>query len=103
MTTPEQLRDIVDHLRRRVRLAADGGRSIVFDEPDAGDLIAAGLDGDTVRRLLAMPWWSEMVDDIVETPEFAGPEETAEQVLGYARDVVLEYVRKRFPLEASMV
>jgi hypothetical protein len=99
MTTPDQLKAIVTYLQARVRPAAEGRRDLVFESPDAEEMIAAGLDGPTVQRLLDSPWWPEMVDDIIETPDFAEPDETNEEVLGYARDVVLEYVRKRFPLE----
>jgi len=100
MTTPDQLRAIVRYLQDRVRPAATGERAVVFDAPDLDAMIAADLDEPTVRRLLASPWWGEMVEDIIETSDFADPDETNEAVLEYARDVVLEYVRKRFPLEA---
>jgi hypothetical protein len=36
-----------------------------------------------------------MVTDVVETPEFAEPEDSPEQVLNYAKDVVREYIWKR--------
>ena len=36
-----------------------------------------------------------MVTDIIETPDFAEPGESPQQVLQYARDVVKEYVAKR--------
>ena len=71
---------------------------IVFDQPDEAEMVAAGLDPTGVQRILAAPWWQEMVEDIVETPEFCDPGESSQQVLRYARDVVGEYVRKRFPL-----
>ena len=48
--------------------------------------------GDVYKR---QDWWSEMVTDVVETPEFSDPGESAEQVLEYARDVIKEYVAKR--------
>jgi hypothetical protein len=98
MTTPDQLREIVDFLQQRVKLAPGDDPVIVFTSPDVNEMISAGLDGPTARRLLTMPWWPEMVDDIIETPEYAEADEDADQVLGYARDVLLEYVRKRFPL-----
>lgn len=100
MTTPEQLRAIVRYLQDRVQIAADGGRAIAFDPPTDEEMAAAGLDEATVRRLLAAPWWQEMIDDIVETPEFTEPDETPGVVLGYARDVVQEYLRKRFTIES---
>ncbi len=99
MTTPGQLRDIVEYLQNRVCLIAETERDIAFSPPTAQEMNAAGLDEDTVSQLTSAPWWQEMVDDIVETPEFAEPEASAEVVLGYARDVVQEYIGKRFPLE----
>ena len=64
----------------------------------AADLTEAGLNPEGVRRLLAAPWLPDMVSEILETPEFCEPEESSEQLLSYARDVVGEYIRKRFPL-----
>lgn len=100
MTTTDQLRAIVDHLQRRVRLVADDRRAIEFSPPTAEEMVSAGLDAATVDRLLSSPWWSEMVDDIMETPEFAETEASPEVVLGYARDVVRETIGKRFRLDA---
>lgn len=99
MTTPEQLRAIVEHLQTLVHPGSPGGRDIVFDVPSVDDVAAAGLDRQTYQRLRASPWWDEMVEDVVTTPEFAGPDEAADVVLTYARDVVEEYVRKRFELD----
>jgi hypothetical protein len=96
--TPEDLRDVIAYLERHVRLADGDSRSIVFEMPSEGELLEAGLNPEGVRRLLAAPWVSEMVSEILETPEFCEPEESSEQLLRYARDVVGEYVRKRFPL-----
>lgn len=100
MTTPDQLRDIVRYLQERVQLAADGGRAIVFNPPDPEAMAADGLDTGTVQSILAAPWWPELVDDVIETPEFSEPSDSAEVVLGYARDVVQEYIWKRFDLPA---
>ena len=61
-------------------------------------VLEAGLNPEGVRRLLAAPWLADMASEILETPEFCEPEESPEQLLGYARDVVGEYIRKRFPL-----
>jgi len=96
MTTPDQLRDIVRYLQEQVNLASEGQRKIVFDLPGIGAMAADGLDEGTLRRLHAAAWWPEMIDDVVETPDYAEPDEPAEVVLGYARDVVSEYIRKRF-------
>ena len=97
--TPQQLRELIGYLEERVRLAAESSRHIVFDPPAETEMIGAGLDPDGVRRLLAVAWWQEMVDEVIETPEFCDPDEPPEQLLRYARDVVGEYIRKRFPLE----
>ena len=71
---------------------------IMFQAPTEGMMIDAGLNAKGVRRLLRVPWWEEMVADIVETPDFCEPDDSPEQVLEYARDVVSDYIRKRFPL-----
>ena len=98
MTTPDQLRDIVRYLQDRV--GVHGDREVVFEVPAASGMAAAGLDEATARRLLAAPWWPEMITDVLETPEFADPNASQEIILGYARDVIQEYIWKRFPLEA---
>lgn len=87
------------YLERRVCLADQGSRTIEFEMPGEGELLEAGLNPEGVRRLLAAPWLSDMVSEVLETPEFCEPGDSPEQVLGYARDVVGEYIRKRFPLE----
>ena len=98
---PDELRAIMDFLRQRVHLKdGEGGAAplIEFDAPTAEDLAAAGLDAEGGRRILQAPWWDEMVDDIIDTPEMCEEEDTPEQVLEYARDVVSEYIRKRAEL-----
>jgi hypothetical protein len=96
--TPEDLRRVIAYLELHVRLADEASRSIVFEMPSEGELLEAGLNPEGVRRLLGAPWLPDMVSEVVETPEFCEPEESSEQLLGYARDVVGEYIRKRFPL-----
>ena len=66
-----------------------------FAEPGAADFKAKGFDDDVLAITLESDWWQEMVTDIIETPEYAEPGESAEQILSYAKDVVSEYVRKR--------
>ena len=64
--------------------------------------ISNGFDEEVVTLTLKSSWWREMVTDIVETPDFADPEESPEQVLQYARDLVFEYVGKRlYPYSSS--
>ena len=99
--TPDDLRAIMEFLRERVRLTdqgADGEVAIAFDAPTAEEMAAAGLDADGCNQLLAAPWWDEMVTDIVETPEMCDEDDSPEEILGYAKDVVSEYIRKRAKL-----
>jgi len=99
--TPDDLRAIMEYLSARVQLLdSDGSEArIGFSAPTLDDMSAAGLDPDGSARLLAVEWFDEMVDDIVETPEMCEPDDAPEEILGYARDVIGEYIRKRFPLE----
>jgi hypothetical protein len=96
--TPEELRDVMTYVEGRVRLADGDSPRIVFEMPGEAELLEAGLNPEGVRRLLAAPWLEDMVAEVLETPDFCEPGESPEQVLRYARDVVGEYVRKRFPL-----
>jgi len=61
-------------------------------------MIEAGLNAEGANQILNIDWWEEMITDIIETPDMCEPDESPEQVLQYAKDVVSEYVRKRFPL-----
>jgi hypothetical protein len=102
--TPDELRAIMEYLRDRVRLISREGESpagIAFEAPTEEDMTAAGLNAEGARRILGVPWWKEMVEDIVETPEMCDPGDPPQQVLEYARDVVSEYIRKRFALEET--
>ncbi|MDH3816177.1 MAG: hypothetical protein OEV48_16910 [Acidobacteriota bacterium] len=92
----DEIKRMYEWIQKRVNLAMDGdGTAISFDEPGSGDFTAAGFASEAVELTLHSDWWAEMVTDIVETPDFAEPNESPEQVLGYARDVVKEYVAKR--------
>lgn len=97
--TPEEFRAIIAYLRQRVHLAPGEGKDpveITFSAPTEAEMVGEGLNPEGVRRLLKAPWWDEMVTDIVETPDFCEPDDSPQQVLEYARDVVLDYLRKRF-------
>jgi len=72
--------------------------AVGFDAPTADQMAGAGLSAEGSRQILDSPWWDEMVVDIVETPEMCDPDDSPEQVLEYARDVVSEYIRKRAKL-----
>jgi len=99
--TPEQLRAIMEYLMEKVCLKdqTDGGEvEIEFVAPSAEEAQRDGLDTEGYKQILASPWWDEMVEDIVETPDMCDPEDPAERVLQYAKDVVSEYIRKRAEL-----
>lgn len=99
MTTPEQLRAIVEYLEERVRLVTDGDRAITFDPCTVEEIADEGLDLKTFTSLTSAPWWSEMVEDIIQTPDFAEPDATPSVVLSYARDVIREYIGKMFEID----
>jgi hypothetical protein len=99
--TPEELRSIMAYLRERVNLYAPSPGSsvaITFLAPTEDEMIREGLHPEGVKRILSVSWWDEMVTDIIETPEYCEPDDPPQQVLEYARDVVSDYIRKRFPL-----
>jgi len=96
--TPDDVRVLISHLQAEVRLADDAARVVTFDLPDREALTAAGVHPEAATQLLGAPWAAEMVSEVRETPEFCDPGDPPEQVLLYARDVVGEYIRKRFRL-----
>ena len=92
----DEIKRMYEWIQGRVALAdATDGIAITFVEPGSEDFSNAGFGPDSIELTLGSDWWSEMVTDIIETPEFAEPGEPPEQVLQYARDVVKEYVAKR--------
>ena len=99
--TPDDVRKLISYLESRVRLAGSGSRVVEFDLPDEETMLAAGLHPDAVAQLLAASWAEQMTGDVRETPEFCDPDDPPEQILRYARDVVGEYIRKRFRLPAE--
>ena len=91
-----EIKRMYEWIQKRVTLADEtDGIAVTFDEPNTDDFAEAGFAPEAVELTLESDWWSEMATDIVETPEYAEPGESPEQVLGYARDVVKEYVAKR--------
>ena len=92
----DEIKRMYEWIQGRVTLAHEGdGITISFDEPTASDFEDQGFGAEAISLTLESGWWAEMATDIVETPDYAEPGESPEQVLGYARDVVVEYVRKR--------
>ncbi len=102
--TPEELRSIIAYLRQRVHLGSREAKSpvvITFNSPTEEDMIDEGLNAEEVKRILHVSWWEEMVADIVETPDMCDPGDPPQQVLEFAKDVVSEYIFKRFPLNSG--
>ncbi len=95
----DDLRRLMTWLQGHVTLAEPGSCRVVFAAPSAADMAAAGLHPEGIARVRGAPWWDELVADILETPDLCAPEDPPEQVLGFARDVVAEYIRKRVQLE----
>ncbi len=91
----DEIKRLYEWIQSRVSVGDGNPVAIVFAEPTAADFTDQGFEGDALHLTLRADWWPEMVTDIVETPEFAEPGETPEQILEYARDVVKEYVAKR--------
>jgi hypothetical protein len=102
--TPEELRAIIAYLREKVRLKSNEAESpvlITFHDPTEAEMVEAGLNAEGVKQIRHVPWWEEMVADIVETPDFCDPSDSPQQVLEYAKDVVSDYIRKRFPFDGK--
>ncbi len=102
--TAEELRAIMVYLRERVHLGCKEGENpvlITFHGPTEAEMTSAGLSAEGVKRILRVPWWEDMITDIIETPDFCEPSDSPQQVLEYAKDVVSDYVRKRFPFNGD--
>jgi hypothetical protein len=95
----DEIKRLYEWIQTRVTVDEEAdGIAILFNEPDPDDFADAGFDPELVDLTLESDWWEEMVVDIIETPDYAEPGVPPGQVLEYARDVVVEYVRKRlFP------
>ena len=96
--TPDELKKIMSFLKSRITMGgekADDPVTVKFDAPDITAMTDAGLDENASRLVLEASWWDEMVNDIVETPDFCEPDDPPEQILMFACDVVMDYLRKR--------
>lgn len=99
--SPEDLRAIISFLKERVSLSEmkSGNQvGINFNAPDLAVMTNAGLNAEGSKEILGAGWWDVMVTDIIETPDFCEPDDSPEQVLEYAKDVVTDYLRKRVEL-----
>ena len=94
----EAIRHAMELLSQRVVLndRGDGGFELWFDDLDRVQMIDLGIHEEVADRLAGARWWKTMIEDVAETPEFCEPDAKPEEALGYARDVVREYLRKRF-------
>jgi len=101
--TPDELRSMMAFLREKVTLCTiKSPIAVTFLAPTEEEMIEAGLNTQGVKRILRVSWWNEMVTDIIETPDFCDPGDPPQEVLEYARDVVSDYIRKRFPLNGEL-
>jgi hypothetical protein len=92
----DEIKRMYEWIQSRVILDEEADEiAVLFDEPDPDDFSDENFGPEIVDLTLESEWWEEMIIDIVETPDFAEPNESADQVLEYARDVVKEYVAKR--------
>ena len=92
----EEIRQAMESLAATVAVKEEGGAvSISFERPTRESMLGLGVTGELAERISRAAWLDEMMDDVIETPEFCEAGAGAEEVLGYARDVVREYVRKR--------
>ncbi len=97
--TADELRAIVAFVQGRIGVTATGHPpAITFAVPTAAEMVAAGLDAFGVERVLAAPWFAEMVAEVLDTPSYCESTDPPELILRFARDVVAEYVAKRLVL-----
>lgn len=102
--TPEELRSIIIYLREKVNLSPHTIKDrivITFQAPSEEKMSRAGFETEGANRLLNATWWNEMITDITETPDYCDPDSSPQQVLEYSRDVVSDYIRKRFSLNGK--
>ncbi len=94
---PSDIRRAREILLQRVSLeAGEGGCVVRFAAPDRDELLAAGVGAAVVDRIVGAAWYEEMVEAVIETPEYCDPGDPPEVVLGFARDAIEEYISKRF-------
>ncbi|MBF0430328.1 MAG: hypothetical protein HQK83_03560 [Fibrobacteria bacterium] len=93
---PEKIKELIGWLQSKV-FVVDSSEELTlgFIDPGPADFLSHGFDEQTIKITLHTTWWCEMVTDILETPQFSTPEDSNEQVLCYAKDVVSEYISKR--------
>lgn len=96
--TADDLRAIMAYLRDKVQPNPADSLQITFQAPTEDEMIQAELNAEGVHIILNADWWEEMITDIIETPDFCEPDESPEQILKYAKDVVSDYLRKRVNL-----
>ncbi len=96
--TADDLRNIMAYLRDKVQLETADSVQLKFNAPTKDKMIQAGLNAEGIQQIISADWWEEMITDILETPDFCEPDESPEQILEYAKDVVSDFLRKRVAL-----
>lgn len=93
----EEIKSAMEILAARVTMSGRQGDdcSISFDDLGREEMIELGITTELAANLSTATWWSEMVEDVLETADFCDPGTKPDEVLEYARDVVREYIRKR--------
>lgn len=96
--TADDLRAIMAFLREKVELKSMNPIEVTFTEPSKEKMVQAELNQNGIENILSADWWDDMVTDIIETPDFCEQDDSPEDVLEYAKDVVSDYLRKRVKL-----
>ena len=97
----EDLKKIIEYLRNKVILIeneVEHSTSIQYQSPTETEIVSSGLNSAAINKIIDAEWYEEMVNDVIETPEFCEPDDSPQQILDYAKDVVSEYIKKRFTL-----
>lgn len=95
---PDDIRRALQLLMDRVSVEPGEGEACVvrFPVPQRDDLVNAGLSEAVADRIVGAEWFDEMVEAVIETPEFCDAGDPPEMVLRFARDAIQEYIYKRF-------
>ena len=95
---PDDIRRVRQLLIDRVSVESGDGKTCVvrFPVPQHDDLVGAGVPAAVADRIIGAEWFDEMVEAVIETPEFCDPGDPPEVVLRFAREAIQEYISKRF-------
>ena len=97
MTGREEIRFARELLVARVAVEGAGADcQVLFDPPGRDEMIGLGVSAEVAARIADSSWWDEMVEAVLETPDFCEDDASAEEILSVARDTVAEYIAKRY-------